>query len=410
MKIWFLFFIVLPVYSSTYSEVLIELADSDVELVSRKNYLEYYSATKLAGFGRFLPKFTLTSSQNKNKIEEQTETETKTNSMSLSMNVFSFGEDLFHLRSTSNMYESEVQAVEFQRLSTYQSISELLFEYIKVKNAIEIRNEIIDLKDKSYQIAKKRFQLGKLAKHDYQKVGIDLNNTQAQLENDRISLRTIEASLANYGNVHDLELKWPWENQVDKMEKVLENNLQIENHPSFQHANLDYDAKDYSQKSVVASFLGDISISLTQSRISDLDSNDEIDDKRFMISYSIPLFNNFIDYANYKKAVADKYNQQTKLLNTKRYLEKSFNNQKEILKSSIRTYRLRVQTLKLSQDLYQHTLKQFRNGRLSVNELILDQDRLLQTKILANAGSASLHQSMVQYCTSLGKDILRNCF
>jgi hypothetical protein len=80
------------------------------------------------------------------------------------------------------------------------------------------------------------------------------------------------------------------------------------------------------------------------------------------------------------------------------------------LKISWKNWLERKEALKISNKLYQSTLGQFNQGKLSVNELFVDQDRLLRTEQIANEALHQLHTSTLAFCHSRGRSYVKGCF
>ena len=70
----------------------------------------------------------------------------------------------------------------------------------------------------------------------------------------------------------------------------------------------------------------------------------------------------------------------------------------------------RRKALKTSTKLYTGSLGQFNQGQLSVNELLVDQDRLLRTEQIANAATHQMHGTVLNFCHSRGKAFVQGCF
>lgn len=397
-------------FGVSFQDNLKLLLDNDANLTQEKQYLEYYEATKKSGYSRFLPSVALNSIKSYQKYEGSTRTQTNRNSLDLSLDLFKFGQDFFYLQSNNSLYKAQENKIKSQLLQSEVTLSDLLFRYIELKNDIEIREDILKLKDKAHSVAQARYNAGQLSLQDLQKVEIDLNNSMAQIENQVMALSSLLINIANYGDVENMDIAWPWENKLANIEGLSEQKLKLGEHPSYNYSRFNTEALRYQKKGVISSLFGNLNLTYSKGETEDLETNYFYNDERVILSFTFPLFENFNSWSSYKKAVADEYTGRLNFRNTERFLEESIKSMQQNLKAALRTYRLRNQTLKLSTKLFTNSLNQFQKGRLSVNDLILDQDRLLQTKLLANSGSSTLHQSIVNLCQALGKSIQGECF
>ena len=53
-------------------------------------------------------------------------------------------------------------------------------------------------------------------------------------------------------------------------------------------------------------------------------------------------------------------------------------------------------------ELYEDNIKRFRAGRISANDLILDQNRVFDSELLAIEGWGDLHLNLSKFCHSIG--------
>lgn len=403
-------FVVNHALGASFDEKLDTLLSHDVKLTQEREYIEYYQALKYTGYSRFLPSLSLNSAQTNQRLETGEDIERRRNSVDLSLDILSFGQDYYLALQSQKRLQAQKNKFEAQLLASQTSLAELLFNYIEKRKAIEIRQEIIALKTRSLTIAKKRYDDGKLALQEVQKVQIDLNNTQALLEADRIELRRFVSTLSYYGPVEDLEVQWPWQEKILQIESIAKSEFEITSHPTYQVDQLTLESLKMQKKSSISAMLGRLNITYSKGEVEFLDRDFDYTDESVILSFNIPLFNNFQHFADYKKAVADQYVGAAQFKNTQRFLKTSLEASSANLQSALATYKLRMQTLELSTQLFNHTLRQFQNGRISVNDLILDQDRLLQTQLLANSGAATLHNAVANFCSAVGKSIQDACW
>jgi len=79
-----------------------------------------------------------------------------------------------------------------------------------------------------------------------------------------------------------------------------------------------------------------------------------------------------------------------------------------MLEFSYQNFNNRIKTLKSSSLLFKSSVRQFKRGKLSVNDLFVEQDRLFKTRVLTNKAVYQLHQSYLEYMHLLGMPVTKN--
>ena len=157
-------------------------------------------------------------------------------------------------------------------------------------------------------------------------------------------------------------------------------------------------------KSVKRSFLPKIDFFYTMS--ANTSNSVESDTRTSLLTISIPLFSNWQTYSSYKTAQttfsSSNYNYKSKM----RSAEAEWDALKQNLADSIHTAREREANVKISRSLYRDNFKRFRAGKASVNDLQLDQARLLQAESQQSSGWAAVHLAFLNYCHAKGISIV----
>ena len=127
------------------------------------------------------------------------------------------------------------------------------------------------------------------------------------------------------------------------------------------------------------------------------------------LTYTVPLFDGLSNYSIKENALSDFYINKSALQLTARSTYAYFERSRKNFTTSFKTMVERLNTLKLSKTIFKDSLNQFKQGRLSVNDLLVEQSRLLQTQQLANQGLYNAHLGLIDLCHSLGKRVYKEC-
>jgi outer membrane protein TolC len=180
--------------------------------------------------------------------------------------------------------------------------------------------------------------------------------------------------------------------------------LNMDNKPDLVEAKFQMMRDENSLVSTKRAFLPKIDFSYT---ISTNTSNSiESDNKTSLLTISIPLFSNWRTYSTYKNAqsisMSSKYNFKEKL----RKAESNWQALKLNLADQVQTALEREANVKLSRSLYRDNFKRFKSGRVTVNDLQQDQNRLLQAESQASSGWASAHLAFLNFCHAKGVSVV----
>jgi outer membrane protein TolC len=126
------------------------------------------------------------------------------------------------------------------------------------------------------------------------------------------------------------------------------------------------------------------------------------------IGITVPLFDRLQNYSRAKEQSYNRTKSESRLeqvqRNAKADWEASHANFKRALDSALR----RDETLILSRKIYSDNLRRFHAGRITANDLVVDQNRMYEAELLAIQGWGSVHLSYSRLCHALGDEV-KNC-
>lgn len=404
MKAFFIVMIFsISISASEFNHLLKESIEKSSQYISIQAELNNIKMDKLNAQGEFLPRFSLYSNEAKSQFADNDEEIVKRYGAKINYNLFQFGSDLLNLKGQSQkvaQFENKLLAEVFELENLNGSV---MLNRIKMLRDIELMNKIISNKEKAVTIAKKRFQAGILSSTDLDSVKIDYYNSQAELADYQIKFAKNTVAFKKLLIESDISTTWPWVNKkIIPFEKNVENNYQLK------IEKLGLASLENSKNSILAESIGSLDFSLTRNKY-EANIYDEWE-WRSTLTLTIPIFNKFDDYTRYKKLAYRKNALERSIQQTRIEVKQNFQTIDENLKRAKSTYQARRQTLKLSEKVFRTILKRFQRGKISVNELLVEQNRMLRTQLVENQGALQLHRVMMDYCHSIGKSLRGMCF
>jgi outer membrane protein TolC len=333
----------------------------------------------------------------------------QTGSLTAALDVFNFGRDWNLFRSSS----IELKAQEFRVWSKLMEreieIGNLLLTYMREANNLRILKSIVELKEKALKISVDRFKNGALSENDLNKVRLDVSNAKGEYLIVFQQINDLEARIKAFG-IDSPPVTYPWEKGFtkEKIQKLLAHQTPAENLPQYQEVDLQYEALDHQKKSALGNMFGNVQLTFTRSYI-EFDSRDQWE-WRAGIVYTLPLFDQFRQATEYQSAKARLRASEVVKRFRKNLVQTSQIANKQNLQVAFENFRERKDALKVSGQLYSDSVRQFNRGQLSVNELLVDQDRLLRTEQIANQSLYQMHLAVISFCHAQGRPVIKSCF
>jgi outer membrane protein len=359
----------------------------------------------------FLPSVSLQYSkleQHNNVSQVVGSTKYNVGSLVASLNLFSFGRDFNLMRASSNLKESQMFKVQEQWIIREAEIATLMFDFLLEKKNLEILEKIVALKERSLSISIDRYHAGALSQQERDKVKLDVSNARAELFLSQQNFNRFAARIKTYEEINQLS-QFPFIDffKGKNFAQFLSQNFEISNIPSYQVLNLDQKALDQTTDAKISQMFGNVSFNFSRSFL-DFEDNEQWE-WRTSLTYTLPLFDRFS-----QKAELEQARSQWRAIEVKKsFNHKAFKLREEVARKNLawaqKSSMERDEALRLSTRLFDHSLNQFKRGQLSVNELLVDQDRLLRTEQLANQAFYQAHIQLVDFCHSHGKSVAMNC-
>lgn len=318
----------------------------------------------------------------------------------------------------SDYYASKVASVQERlyllRLQKTQRALELkaattFFNYIKQYQNLAIFKKILKIKEESLNTTNLRYKKGLMSKSDGIKAAIDFANTKAQLDNVSIDFIAARADLLVMFEHESIEKNWPFASSINKLntsklplqkkeqKDLLEykiSNLVLEN---YNNQSMQSRARHYPQINLSYNY-----------NISKSDTYTE-NNSNALLSLSFSLFNRGKDSSSNIKSAYNTFKQKNYQYELIKKIDQNLRSSREKLIKSLQVIKLMQETLDLSRTLYIDNFKRFKSGRVSVNDLQQDQNRLLNSEQLYNEGLLQFHLNYLDYCFMRDRELMK-CF
>ena len=316
-----------------------------------------------------------------------------------SLNLFRGGADWALLNQAQSFEKSQILSLKNEELHTDLIASDLIFKNIYLKENLRIQDELYKLKQEAVKIVNERYNSGKTPLQEVTKSEVDLGQQKNKLRLATLSLSENEMTVKSSFVDSIISQNWPFNDKVS-LNFLTNASGNIDKTPQVEQKYWNFKASEYLWKSAQRSYWPsiDIAIQYEESPIKERTTQQWTS----VLTLKIPLWSKFETaatissaYASFIKSESEyRLTQQTTILKEEFLLKKV-----EIVRLNLLDAKKNLQK---SKDLYSDLLKSFRLGRLSTNDLLLEQGRLLESQSNLVDAQLSFHQTVVETCTLHG--------
>jgi len=311
----------------------------------------------------------------------------------INWNLFQGGKGYRDLESMKAKYKELELELFNESLQVEINAADLIFKNIYLQEMVRISEQIVKLKEESLKIAKNRFTQGKLPHHEMIKAEVDFTQQRSHLRNAKLDLFENKTQLQSMFIDTIKTTNWPF---ADTIKAKTPNTL---NFPMLEQ-------KYWSTKSYEAAWTSSKSLHFPS-----LDFNFQYDkglsrDQNYnwlgQVSLTFPLWSRYESSAQ----ISQSYLQYQMALNDQKASEQKLNQKYTFLQEKIEVTRdnlLEAQkNLQLTKELYKEVSKAFILGRISINDLFVEQNRLIESENSLSNNQLLFHQSLIEYCALTG--------
>jgi outer membrane protein TolC len=333
------------------------------------------------------------------------------------LNLFRWGADYHNWQAASHDESAQQELLEDAYLRTQDGAVVALVTYIQRSKEADVAQSIVKMREDSLAIARQRYDGGYLPQQEMEKVSVDLDNANALLADARIAAIDAAAALENLLGHTRVALEWPWRDRFSTLKAAAVANplddsalAQLLSHrPDWRAAQSKVDAED-ARLSRSWSLLGPSLDGQFAYGYYYSDATGSAGQPgpfggpqwQGTLSVSLPFFDRLSLYSNARSQSFVKGAAEASLEQVHRDARSDWSIARQTFVTALGSAQVRDKTLSVSRRLYQDNLARFRNGRISADDLVLEQTRLFDSERLAVRGWASVHLAYSQLCKAQG--------
>ncbi|TNF25913.1 MAG: TolC family protein [Deltaproteobacteria bacterium] len=391
--------------AASFDEALSAIMERSPDIPSSQAYLDASESSLLSQKLQLLP--SVSAGWSKRETFESISERTG-NFLKADFNLFKGGSHYNSWKSNSYGYDAAKAGLDKTKLDVEYGAVQVLLNYIQKAKDKEIFEELLKINQDSLKTTQSRFKQGLISQQEVIRAQVDLGLAKARLKAADIELNNAKSNLETLLGHTNLSLKWPLANDLMKMRlnKLSNLELDLDDRPDVKEARLNVLRDTHNVTSAKGSFLPRVDFSYTL-------SNDEVngtnyDERTSLITISIPLFDGWQTVSSVKSSQYTLAASKKTLTTKERSAKSEWDMAKDNLIQAIETARERNSNMILSRKLYKANFRRFQQGRSSVNDLLVDQNRFLDSESQANSGWLQAHMAWLQFCHTMGQR-LNNC-
>ena len=397
----------------TFDQALSRLMEVSTSLQVQQTQLDSADIRQTQARFQFTPSVSLAAKTGKSGTSLYRGEQTSNQAVASSdLNLFRFGADWADLAAAGKDLEAQQALYENETLNAeLQSVSFLVDEISKRINA-EVDREFVKLREQSLLIAKERFSQGLLAQQEVEKVKVDLENSRARLADAEASQAEADAALMARIGTSSVDSSWPWKAELlERKSRVFKlGEKPSDLHPGLRAAALVVEAQESKLSSKRRLFWPSLDANFTYGFYDGVTQTGLPAQKAWSgaLTLSFPLFNRYANASDIGLQAQSVIAAEKKRDGVRIDLDQEKRSSQAGFELALESVKRRVDTLQISKRIYQDNLRRFRGGRITADELLIDQDRLLTSQLLEVEGWATVHRQSTRYCHALGYR-LRDC-
>lgn len=392
-----------------FNEALDRIVDRSVSVGKERANLESLEGRNLPSHLSLLPSLTVNARSKRDGLNPGFTNRREGVEGVLEMNLFRFGSDIAGMKAANREEEGQKLAIDDAILKTESDGVKNLVAFVQGSLELEIQRRFVTIRESSVQIAKARFDRGLLASQEVDKVSVDLENTLARLRDLEIEFARTKADLLVLLGEDDVEKAWPWRASLDKApEKAFRtSDRDLTQRPDWRAAERRLEGADYRKNQGWGKIFPSLDLNLSYGTFRTETSQGLTNSPEWgaMAQLTIPLFDRLVNYGNYQSLVGQRAAAEVELERVRRVARGDWQAATEAIGHALTTARAREKTVNLARSLYEDNLKRFKQGLANANELIIDQERLYQSELLAVRGWGGAHVQFARFCHSLGRRV-----
>jgi outer membrane protein TolC len=314
----------------------------------------------------------------------------------MKLNLFRGGGDWDAMQAASAAKKAAVLRLVNEALAVEIKASDLIFKSIYLIESRRIQEGLLKLKEESLRIVTNRYDQGKLPGQEVTKAEVDLAQQKNKVRLSQLEVSENKSQIRSAFVTVVATTDWPF-SEATKMKTESRSQL-----PLIEQKYWLSQAKEEAWQASKAGHWPSLDLDLVyqDSPIQERTTHQWVG----LVTLTLPLWSKYETTAQVSSAYADRLAS----LNDYRDTEQSLQQRSQFLKEKVDLARQNLIESKKNLDkakrLYQDILKSFRLGRISTNDLFIEQNRLLDSENDLALSQLSFHQSLMESCALAGTE------
>jgi outer membrane protein TolC len=365
-----------------------------LSLKTERQNLESASDQLLSKRLFWTPTLAVSANQSEKRINGGDSTKTDYLEADAQLNLFRGGADWNSMKSAEAAKKAQELRVLNENLRVEIAASDLIFKSLYLTESHNIQLELLKLKEESLRIAKDRYSQGKLPAQEVTKSEVDLSQQRGKIrlaQQDLIENKTqIVAAF-----VSDIATKaWPFS---EKLEPHFRGSERL---PLAEEKFWLQQGQEQLWKAAKAAHWPSLDLVLQYQQFPIRERTDN--QLLGTLQLTFPLWSRYETEAKASSAFAQFIAAENDFKDTDQKLKQKMIFLKEKIEIARQNLMEAKRNLELSKSLYQDVFKSFRLGRISTNDLLLEQNRLLDSQTNLALSQLAFHQTLIETCALAG--------
>ena len=389
-------------FASAYSAIL----QRSLRIANEQWNVQAADARVTVKRAAFLPTFTGSLSQTNDNVAYTPLQVSNEASLTAGINVYRYGADTAALDGAKDDFRKENENLANEYLGAEQEAVEAIVLAIQRKRQKDSVAKIAQIKSEAYEVAKQRYKRGLLPILEVEKSGIDLENSRTRLKNSDVALSSANSALTvllGHARIHD---DWPWQKMLKNLANSDQLHFNLDGRPDYRSAQ----QAVFAESSRLSQYHRQMYPSLDFSfSFNDINFNQsDVRDYETGLTLTFNFFNQLQDYNAYQLQKVTLGQAEVHLETVKRQAEAQVEMLRRQFQQQLDAVRSLDRTLEITRRITEDSMERFRMGRATVNDLSIDQSRLLETEILDTDSWAATHTAYASLCHACGLRLMAN--
>lgn len=340
------------------------------------------------------PKLTLSLDKNRTRLNNVEVLDSDSINADLTLNLFKGGSDWNSMKDAKAQRSAQRLQVLNENLRVEVKASDLIFKSLYINESQRIEEKLLKLKEESYKIVKDRYNQGKTPLQEVTKSEVDLVQQKNKLRTAVLDLSENRSQIASlFINVIQTKT-WPFD---EKTMPKLPDSAKL---PVAEQKYWISQSREQAWQATKGLHWPSLDFHLQYQESPIRQRTDK--QVAGVLSLTLPIWNQY----ETSSQISTAYAAYIGALNDYKDTDQALQQRTLFLKEKIEIARLNLyeskRNLDLSKKLYEDILKSFRLGRISTNDLIIEQNRLLESENNLAISQLTFHQGIIEACTLSG--------